>query len=71
MLAWKFPRPKHSPSSEYDFIDPQSMYNSRLIDMGRMNPNFSADFQKHRRFGADDEFPAKRPNLDPGMHRAY
>lgn len=71
MLAGKIPRPKHSPSSEYDFIDSQSMYNSRYIDMGRMNPNFSADFHKDRRFGADDEFPVKRPNLDPGMYRAY
>lgn len=35
MLAGKIPRPKHSPSSEYDFIDSQSMYNSRYIDMGK------------------------------------
>lgn len=35
MLAGKIPRPKHSPLSEYDFIDSQSMYNSRYIDMGK------------------------------------
>lgn len=34
-LAGKIPRPKHSPSSEYDFIDSRSLSESRYTDLGK------------------------------------
>lgn len=34
-LAGKIPRPKHSPSSEYDFIDSRSLNESRYTDLGK------------------------------------
>lgn len=35
MLAGKIPRPKHSPSSEYDFIDSRSLNEGRYTDLGK------------------------------------
>lgn len=70
-LEGKIPRPKHSPSSEYDFIDSQSLNDGRYTDLGCINPNYSEDSHRERRYQVDDQFPIKRPNVGPGMTREY
>lgn len=43
-LEGKIPRPKHSPSSEYDFIDSQSLNDGRYTDLGKNLSDIGKNF---------------------------